>query len=75
MNIAKVTGVRDGTAVPLPTDLDAITISTRIGDIWIDLHGVVQDMVLVRASINDPMARLILSPMDSARLAVGVIKA
>jgi hypothetical protein len=72
---AKVTGVRDGTAVQLPPDLDAIVISTSIGDIYIDLEGQVKDMVLMRASISDPRLRLLLSPMDSGRLAVGVIKA
>lgn len=70
-----VKGVRDGREVQLPADLDAIVISTGIGDIYIDLAGQVRDTVLVRASIGDPKARLVLSPMDHGRLALGVIKA
>lgn len=46
---AIVKGVRDGKEVQIPSDLDAIYISTSIGDIYIDLAGPVPDMVLMRA--------------------------
>ena len=70
-------GARDGQAVPLPQDLDAIAISTAHGTIYIDLGEQVENMVLMRASLNTltpEVVRLILSPMDSGRIAVGVIR-
>ena len=73
----KIEGVRDGQAVPLPQDLDAIAITTELGTIHIDLAGQVQNMVLMRASVarrGSDVVRLILSPMDSGRLAVGIIR-
>lgn len=72
-----VTGARDGNEVPLPDDLDAIDIATEIGVIHIDLGQQVPNMVLVRASEHEGgpgRTRLIMSPMDSGRIAVGVIK-
>jgi len=71
----KICGARDGVEVPLPQDLDAFVITTGIGSIYIDLAGQVKDMVLIRPSMSDPRLRLLLSPMDSGRLALGVIKA
>jgi hypothetical protein len=73
----RVSGARDGAEVKLPNDLDAIDIATEIGVIHIDLGQQVPNMVLMRSSEHDGgpgKARLILSPMDSGRIAVGVIK-
>jgi hypothetical protein len=73
----KIEGVRDGQAVPLPQDLDAIAITTELGTIHIDLAEQVKNMVLMRASVahgTPEVVRLILSPMDSGRLAVGIIR-
>jgi hypothetical protein len=74
----RVSGARDGYAVELPGGLDAIDIATEIGVIHIDLGQQVPNMVLVRSSDHaggPGNTRLILSPMDSGRIAVGVIKA
>jgi hypothetical protein len=73
----KLEGARDGRAVPLPQDLDAIAITTDKGTIHIDLGEQVENMVLMRAALNtrtSEVVRLILSPMESGRLAVGVIR-
>jgi hypothetical protein len=73
----KIEGVRDGQSVTLPQDLDAIAITTRHGTIHIDLAEQVQNMVLMRASAahgTPEVVRLILSPMESGRLAVGIIR-
>jgi hypothetical protein len=73
----KIEGSGDGQSVPLPQDLDAIAITTRLGTIHIDLAGQVRDMVLMRASVaggTPDVARLILSPMESGRLARGMIR-
>jgi hypothetical protein len=73
----KLHGIRDGHAVPLPQDLDALTIMTEKGAIHIDLAEQVDNMVLMRAALNartGEVARLILSPMESGRIAVGVIQ-
>ena len=75
-NDIKIEGARDGKPVPLPQDLDAIAITTRLGTIHIDLPGQVQNMVLMRASVAHSapdVARLILSPLESGRLAIGII--
>ena len=72
-----VTGARDGNAVSLPEGLDAINIVTAIGVIHIDLGQQVPNMVLMRSSEHGGgpgNTRLIMSPMDSGRIAVGVIK-
>lgn len=74
----RVIGIRDGSAMDLPTNLDAIAVTTEIGVIYIDLGQQVPNMVLMRSSEHaggPGKTRLILSPMDSGRLAVGVIKA
>src|ERR1019366_5068636 len=58
---------RDGQAVLLPQDLDAIAITTEQGTIHIDLAEQVQNMVLMRASPQSrgpDVIRLILSPMS-----------
>jgi hypothetical protein len=74
----KISGARDGKSVELPQDLDAIVIDLEYGAIYIDLAGQVPGTVLMRASVGDyertGPTRLILSPMDSGRIAVGVIK-
>jgi hypothetical protein len=73
----RVIGARDGQAVELPRNLDSINILTEIGVIHIDLGQQVPNMVLMRSSEHaggPGNTRLILSPMDSGRLAVGVIK-
>jgi hypothetical protein len=73
----KVEGARDGRAVELPQDLDAIAITTKQGTIYIDLAEQVQNMVLMRTSVANrgaDVVRLILSPMESGRIAVGVIR-
>jgi hypothetical protein len=73
----KIEGMRDGQSVPLPQDLDAIAITTQLGTIHIDLAEQVQNMVLMRASVahrTSDVVRLILSPMESGRLAVGIIR-
>jgi hypothetical protein len=74
----KVSGARDGSEVELPQDLDAIVIQLEHGSLYIDLAGQVPGTVLMRASVGDyeriGPTRLILSPMDSGRMAVGVIK-
>jgi hypothetical protein len=74
----RVVGAKDGSLVELPSGLDSINIMTEIGVIHIDLGQQVPNMVLVRSSehTGGPGAtRLILSPMESGRIAVGVIKA
>jgi hypothetical protein len=73
----KIEGVRDGQSMPLPLELDAIAITTQVGTIHIDLAEQVPNMVLMRASVarrGSDVVRLILSPMDSGRLAVGIIR-
>jgi hypothetical protein len=74
----RVSGARDGKGVELPQDLDAIVIELEHGAVYIDLAGQVPGMVLMRASVGayerTGPTRLILSPMDSGRMAVGVIK-
>jgi hypothetical protein len=74
MKKPKIAGAKDGREVELPQDLDAITIQTGIGTIYIDISGPVPDMILLRTSAADVATRLILSPMDG-RMAIGVIKA
>jgi hypothetical protein len=72
-----VVGARDGQAVELPTNLDTIAIITEIGVIHIDLGQQVPNMVLMRSSSHaggPGDTRLILSPMESGRIAVGVIR-
>jgi hypothetical protein len=74
----KIEGARDGKGVELPQDLDAIDIVTEIGRIHIDLGHQVPNMVLVRSSAHEGgpgNTRLILSPMDGGRIAIGVITA
>lgn len=73
----RISGARDGKLVELPADLDAIDIATSIGVIHISLQGQVPNMILVRSSEHSGgpgNTRLIMSPMDSGRLAIGVIK-
>jgi hypothetical protein len=76
----KVSGVRDGQEITLPAGLDALVIEAPGGGgaIYIDLGGQVPGMVLMRASIGDHErtgpTRLIMSPMESGRIAVGVIR-
>ncbi len=73
----RVVGARDGSMVELPTGLDSIDIMTEIGVIHIDLGHQVPNMVLIRSSEHtggQGNSRLILSPMGSGRIAVGVIK-
>ena len=77
-NPLRVVGTKDGKAVELPVNLDAIGIVTEIGVIHIDLGHQVPNMVLVRSSAHEGgpgNTRLILSPMESGRIAVGVINA
>ena len=74
----QVFAVRDGKAVELPRDLDSINIATEIGIIHIELGQQVPNMALMRSSEHSGgpgNTRLIISPMDSGRIAVGVIKA
>jgi hypothetical protein len=73
-----VFAVKDGKAVELPHDLDSINIATEIGIIHIDLGQQVPNMALMRSSEHSGgpgNTRLIISPMDSGRIAIGVIKA
>jgi hypothetical protein len=73
----RIEGVRDGAAIELPQDLDAIAITTAKGTVYIDLGEQVENMVLMRApadSDSSDVLRLILSPMQSGRIAVGVIR-
>jgi hypothetical protein len=77
-NELRVVGAKDGKAVELPSGLDSINIITEIGVIHIDLGHQVPNMVLMRSSElsgGPGNTRLILSPMESGRIAVGVIKA
>lgn len=73
----KLKGYRDGHEIPLPANLDAIGIETPNGVVYIELAEQISQMVLVRAvsaeSLADSM-RLILSPMQSGRIAIGCIK-
>jgi hypothetical protein len=74
----RVVGAKDGRAVDLPSGLDAINIITEIGVIHIDLGHQLPNMILMRSSAHaggPGNTRLILSPMDSGRIAVGVIEA
>ena len=74
----RVVGARDGNEVQLAAELDAIGIVTEIGVIHIDLRQQVPNMILMRSSAHEGgpgNTKLILSPMDSGRIAVGVIKA
>ena len=73
----QVVGARDGKAVALPSGLDSINIVTKIGVIHIDLGQQVPNMALMRSSEHSGgpgSTRLILSPMEGGRVAVGVIK-
>jgi hypothetical protein len=73
-----IVGARDGQTVDLPSGLDSINIITESGVIHIDLGHQVPNMVLMRSSEHrggPGNTRLILSPMESGRIAVGVIKA
>ena len=74
----KIRGNKDGRDVPVPQDLDAIVIETSKGGILIDLGGQIPDMVMLRATWTEVEqrgdVRLILSPMASGRMAVGVIR-
>lgn len=73
----RIRAVRDGKEVEIPQDLEALVIETSKGGVYIDLAGPVPDMVLVRATHLDNNGagdvRLILSPMSSGRMALGVI--
>ena len=72
----RVSAARDGKLVELPSGLDVINIATEIGVIHIDLSQQVPNMVLMRSSDHGGgpgNTRLILSPMESGRIAVGVI--
>lgn len=74
----RIIGVRDGEPVELPAGLDAIDIVTEVGVIHIDLGHQVLNMVLVRSSDHaggPGSTRLVVSPMGSGRLAIGVIQA
>ena len=77
-NKVRISGARDGAKVDLPQDLDAIVIDLEHGSLYIDLAGQVPGTVLMRASVGEyertGPTRLILSPMESGRIAVGVIK-
>jgi hypothetical protein len=73
----KIEGARDGEVVKLPQDLDKLVIRTAKGYILIDLAEQVENMVLMRAGsdvVPTSGVRLIFSPMESARMAVGVIQ-
>ena len=74
----RIEGARDGRAVELPQDLDALVIGLEQGGLYVDLAGQVPGMVLIRAVVGageqPAPTRLILSPMDGSRIAVGVIK-
>ena len=74
----KIQGARDGVLVELPQGLDAIVIELEHGALYIDLAGQVPGTVLMRASVGEYSrtgpTRLILSPMNFGRIAVGVIK-
>lgn len=74
----RISGARDGRKVDLPQDLDAIVIELEHGSLYVDLAGHVPGTVLMRASVGEHErsgpTRLILSPMESGRVAVGVIR-
>lgn len=73
----RVETVRDGQGTELPRDIEKIVIYTQHGGVLIDLAEQVPGMVLVRATSHEGGpgdTRLILSPMDSGRIAVGVIR-
>ena len=73
----RLAGHRGTATIALPQDLDAITISTSIGFIHIDLTAPLDGMVLLSAATgagDESPTRLILSPMASGRLALGVIR-
>lgn len=74
----RVEGARDGRALELPQDLDALVVALALGGLYIDLAGQVPGMVLIRATVaaDDLPAptRLIFCPMDGGRVAVGVIR-
>jgi len=73
-----ISGARDGRAVELPQDLDALVIALDHGGLYIDLGAQVPGMVLLRPTVGagerPAPTRLILSPMGSGRVAVGVIE-
>ncbi len=73
-----IEGARDGRAVALPKGLNALVIGLEHGALYVNLAGQVSGMVLIRATVGagdrpTPL-RLILSPMNGGRVAVGVIK-
>lgn len=74
----RISGARDGESMELPQDLDALVIELEHGSLYIDLAGQVTGMVLMRAAVGEHErtgpTRLILSPMESWRIAVGVIE-
>lgn len=75
----KLRAVRDGKEVPLPQGIENIVIETEQGAVYIQLDERIKNMVLMRATHADSsgtngVRRLILSPYDSGRVAVGVIQ-
>jgi len=75
----KTTAYKNGQKVALPDGIECIVIETSKGGILLDLSGQIPDMVLALAVETDGTqqpggVRLILSPMESGRLAVGVIR-
>jgi hypothetical protein len=75
----KATAYKNGQDLPLPDGTECIVIETSKGPILIDLSRQVPGMVLAQAVKTNTAAaggvRLVLSPMESGRLAVGVIGA
>lgn len=74
----RIRAARDGKEVTISQDIDTIVIETSKGGVHIDLGGPIPDMVMVRATWTEENpggdVRLILSPMQGGRMAVGVIK-
>jgi hypothetical protein len=71
-------GIREGTEIQLPQDLDALIIETHTGEICLDLARPDDGVILARRVPNDMRqdcgAGLFLSPLPSGRLALEVIQ-
>jgi len=75
----KAIAYKNGQKVALPEGIECTVIETAKGGILLDLSGQIPEMVLALAVKTDGTqqpgeVRLILSPMESGRLAVGVIR-
>lgn len=73
----RIETLKNGRGTELPRDIEKMVIYTQVGGIYIDLTEQVENMILMRSTSFEGGpgdTRLILSPMDAGRIAVGVIR-